>query len=115
MQDNTIQVAEKRPTGPSPTGPQLAFAACVLASFATLAVSTTMLPRDLALPLTSTLLFVLAGLVAIAGWSGGRASEHGPVTYQDVAGALTFIGTFAASLIDPDQMVRVVEGTYRQN
>jgi hypothetical protein len=115
MQDNTIQMAEKRPTGPSPTGPQLAFAASVLISFAALAASMTMLPKDLALPLTSTLLFVLAGLIAIVGWRGERASEHGPVTYRDVAGALTFIGTFAASLIDPDQMLRVVEGTYRQN
>lgn len=115
MHNNTIQMAEKRPTGPSPTGPQLAFAACVLASFAALAASTTMLPRDLALPLTSTLLFSLAGLIAIVGRSGGRASEDRSVTYRDVAGALTFIGTFAAAMIDPDQMVRVVEGTCRPN
>lgn len=115
MQDNTFRMAGKRQAGASVTGPLLAFAACVLTAFATLTASATLLPRDLALPLTSTLLFFLAGLVAIVGWRGGPASERGPVSYRDVAGALTFIGTFAASLIDPDQMIRVVEGTYRQN
>jgi hypothetical protein len=115
MQDNTIQMMEKGRAAPSARGPQLAFAASVLISFAALAAPATVLPRDLALPLTSTLLFALAGLIAMIGWRSGHASEPGSVTYRDVAGALTFIGTFAAALIDPDQMVRVVEGAYRQN
>src|ERR671937_747687 len=103
MQDNTIQMAEKGRIGPSALGPRLAFAASVLTSFAALAAPATVLPRDLALPLTATALFALAGLIAIVGWRGGHGCDHGPVTYRDVAGALTLIGTFAASLIDPDQ------------
>jgi hypothetical protein len=73
------------------------------------------LSRDLALPLTSTFLFFVAGLTAIAAWKEGRASDAGPVTYRDVAGALAFIGTFAASLMDPEQMVRVFDGTGRND
>ena len=98
-------------------GPQVAFAASVVAAFAVLAVATLTLPGDLALPLTSTLLFVLAGLVALIGWSGrvaDRDDARAPVTYLDVAGALTLIGIFAAALVDPDQMVRIVAGTYRE-
>jgi hypothetical protein len=102
-------------TGRAGVGPQLAFAASVLMSFAAFATSIALLPRDLALPLTSTSFFVLAGAIAIIGWSRRQASEPRQVTYLDVAGALTLIGTFAASLMDPDQMVRVVEGTYREN
>jgi hypothetical protein len=37
------------------------------------------------------------------------------VTYADVAGALTLIGLCAAATIDPDQMVRLVEGGRAEN
>jgi len=115
MQNNTIQIAEKGQASPSTFGPRLAFAISVLIAFAALAAPTTIVPSDLARPLASTLLFTLAGLIAIVGWRGGHEGDQGPLTYRDVAGALTLIGTFAASLIDPDQMVRVAEGAYRQN
>jgi peptidoglycan/LPS O-acetylase OafA/YrhL len=112
-----------RRSGPWMLGPPVTFAVVLLIAFAVLVVSTTMLPSDLVFPLTSTLLFVLAGLVALVAWSRGRPSEQVPgndqatpqVTYWDVAGALTFIGICAASLIDPDQMVRLMEGTHREN
>jgi peptidoglycan/LPS O-acetylase OafA/YrhL len=104
-------------------GPPVTFAVVLLIAFAVLVVSTTMLPSDLVFPLTSTLLFVLAGLVALVAWSRGRPSEQAQandqavpqVTYWDVAGALTFIGICAASLIDSDQVVRLIEGTHREN
>jgi hypothetical protein len=112
-----------RRSSPWMLGPQVTFAVVLLIAFAVLEVSTTMLPSDFVVPLTSTLLFVLAGLVALVAWSRGRPSEQAPgndqatlqVTYWDVAGALTFIGICAASLIDPDQMVRLMEGTQSEN
>ena len=85
-----------RRSGPWMLGPPVTFAVVLLIAFAVLVVSTTMLPSDLVFPLTSTLLFVLAGLVALVAWSRGRPSEQAPgtdqatpqVTYWDVAGAL---------------------------
>ena len=103
-----------RPLGIWPGGPPATFAGCVLAAFATLAVCWLTLPRDFALPFVATLLFALAAVVAFAGWSQRPAGRQDAVTYLDVAGALTLIGIFAASLVDPDQMVRIVAGTYRE-
>lgn len=88
-------------------GPQAAFVAAVLVACAPLAMSWRFLSPDLALPLTSTLLFVLAALIALVGWNRGPASRDG-ITYRDVAGALTFIAIFAATLMDQDQVVRIV-------
>lgn len=112
-----------RRSDPWTLGPQVAFAVAVLIAFTVLAISATTLPSDFVFPLTSTLLFVLAGLVALVAWSRGRPSEQAQandqaaphVTYWDVAGALTFIGICAASLIDSDQVVRLMEGTHREN
>jgi len=73
-----------------------------------LAMSWRFLSPDLALPLTSTLLFVLAALIALVGWNRGPASDRNSITYRDVAGALTLIGIFAATLMDQDQMARIV-------
>lgn len=108
-----------RRSAPWKLGPQVTFAVAVLIAFAVLAISTTTLPSDFVFPLTSTLLFILAGVVALVAWSRGRLSEQAQandqVTYWDVAGALTFIGICAAALIDSDQMMRLMEGTHREN
>src|SRR5262245_5261744 len=101
-------------------GPPAAFAAAVLIAFIPLAMSWLTMPRDLAMLLTSMVLFVLAGVIALVGWRSGRPGRHRPaerdaVTYLDVAGALTFIGIFAASQVDPDQMVRMVAAAYRED
>jgi high-affinity Fe2+/Pb2+ permease len=108
-----------RRSAPGTHGPQITFAVAVLIAFAVLAISTTMLPSDFVFPFTSTLLFVLAGLVALVAWSrehpSAQAQANDQVTYWDVAGALTFIGICAAALIDSDQMVRLMEGTHREN
>jgi uncharacterized membrane protein YfcA len=96
-------------------GPLVGFAAGVLATFALLGLSPAMLPRDLVLPSASVLLLVLAGLFSLVAWSRGRRAERAAqVTYWDVAGALAFIGICAGALVDPDQMVRLVEGARRQ-
>ena len=93
--------------GAASAGPQAAFAAALLIAFAPLALSRLVLPPDLALPLASTLLLVLAAPIAFVGRKRGRAAGRDSITYLDVAGALTFIGIFAATLMDPDQMVRI--------
>jgi hypothetical protein len=102
-------------TGPWTRGPEVTFAAAVLTVFAALAVCTTTLPSDLVLPVISTLFFVLACLVALVATRWELASEQGKLTYWDVAGALTFIGICVASQVDPDQMVRLVEGAHREH
>jgi hypothetical protein len=94
-------------------GPPLIFAAAVLMASAPLAVSATMLPRDLAFAVSSGLLFVLAASVALFAVSRGRSRAGTDVTYWDVAGALILLGVCAAALVDPDHMVRLIEGAQR--
>src|SRR5262245_434489 len=124
MQHNTIpRGQEDRRTGapmPSPSqnlaarhaaasvGPPAAFVTALLIAFAPLALSRLVLPHDLALPLA------LAAPIALVGWKRGRPAGRDSITYRDVAGALTFIGIFAATLMDPDQMVRIV-GAQRED
>jgi uncharacterized membrane protein YhaH (DUF805 family) len=102
-------------TGPWARGPEVTFAAAVLIVVTALAACWRTLPSDLVLPVISTLLFVLASLVALAALCWERASQRSETTYWDVAGALTFIGVCVASQIDPDQMVRLVEGAPREH
>jgi hypothetical protein len=99
--------------GPWLGGPELVFAATLLIAFVAMAVGTKVLTSDLVLPATSTLFFVLAGLVALIAACGRRTTEQAPVTYWDVAGALTMFGICVASQIDPDEMARLVTGTRR--
>ena len=98
-------------------GPKIAFATAVLVAFALPAAYA--LPRDLVLPAISILLFLSAGLVALFASSDGRLFEQvhatSQPTYWDVAGALTLIGICAAATVDPDQVVRLVEGVHRNN
>ena len=98
---------------PGAVGPWVAFAAAVLAAVAALAVATRMLPQDAVWPAVSTLLFAFAALVALVAWRIGQPSEREALSYWDVAGALTLIGICAGALVDPDQLVRLVEGTHR--
>jgi hypothetical protein len=97
------------------SGPPLVFAATVLTAFAALAVSTAALPRDLVLPLISSLFLAAAALVALLAWLRERAPDPARLTYWDVAGALTLIGICAAALVDPDQLVRLVQGPAREH
>ncbi len=89
-------------------GPPVTFAATVLATFAALVAATALLPGGLVMPAISTLFYVFAALVALVAWLLRQSSEHGTVSYWDVAGALTLCGIFAGILIDPDQLLRLV-------
>ena len=62
------------------------------------------------MPLVSTLLLALAAAFGAAAWWRGWM-DPGGVTYRDVAGALTLIGLCAAATIEPDQMLRIVQGS----
>lgn len=66
------------------------------------------LPPPLVLPAVATLAIVAATLVAAIAWvTAQRAST--PLTYWDVAGALTFVGVFAALLSDPELALPLLE------
>ena len=106
-------VARSRRAGAS--GPPIVFTATVLIAFSALAVSTAALPRDLVLPLISTLFLVAAALVALLAWLRERAIDPVRLSYWDVAGALTLIGICAGTLVDPDQLVRLVQGPGREH
>jgi hypothetical protein len=96
-------------------GPPLAFSAAVLLASAPLAASATMPSTDLAFAVSSALLFVLAALVALFAWGRGSAGAGSEVTYRDVAGALILLGACAAALVEPDQLVRLVESAQRDH
>ena len=89
-------------------GPELAFAGATLAGFAAWAASSVTLPPGLIMPAVATVFLAFAAALAMVAWR--REVDPDQVTYADVAGALTLIGICAAATIDPDQLVRLVEG-----
>jgi hypothetical protein len=96
-----------------PLRPQVTGAAVVLAAAAALAMCAATLPHDFVLPAMTMLFFILAAVVALVASNADRAEEAG-LTHSDIAGLLTFIGICAASQVDPDQMLRLVEGANRE-
>jgi hypothetical protein len=100
---------------PSARGPEIAFAVTLLLAGAAMTVSMQTLPGDFVLPVVSTLFFVLACVVALVATLSARAAEPSRLTYWDVAGALTLFGICVASQVEPDQMVRLIEGTHREH
>jgi hypothetical protein len=89
-------------------GPQLGFAAAMIAGAAAWMTAQVTLPPDAVMPMVSTLLLVLAGTFALVAWRHGPMNP-GSVTYRDVAGALTLIGLCAAATVDSDQMMRLAQ------
>ena len=66
------------------------------------------LPPGLIMSAVATVFLAFAAALAMVAWR--REVDPDQVTYTDVAGALTLIGVCAAATIDPDQLVRLVEG-----
>ena len=89
-------------------GPQLTFLASILLTAAVLAVAVT-LAKDLALPIITALLFGLAALICLLAWRSSSGPQNS-VSYWDVAGALVLIGAFAGTMLDPEQVVRLLDG-----
>ncbi len=93
---------------PNRADPRLLFVGALVLTVNTSAIAARTLPEGWAIPLGATLLFVLAGAMALLAW---RRRESNPlqVNCWDVAGALTLIGICAAATIEPEQLVSLVE------
>ena len=102
----------KRQTRQAGRGPLVAFLGAVLAAFVLLAMAGRILPADLAAPAAVTLLFGLAAVAAVAARRPPQPMRMHP-SYWDVAGALVLIGIALSALIEPEQMVRLVENDSR--
>jgi hypothetical protein len=95
-------------------GPATIFVATVLLAFTALILATMTFPKDAALAVVSSIFFAVAALIALPAWRSGRPDEHA-LSYWDVAGALTLFGICAATLMDSDQLVRLIESQRHAN
>lgn len=95
-----------------PSGPAVAFTVSILLIFASLATAVRALPQEPLVPAVVTLSFALAGLAALIGWCTRQNSKAEHLTYWDVAGALAFIGIGLSVLVEPEQIVRLVNGAH---
>ncbi len=93
-------------------GPCVAFLATVALTGAFIFAG--LIPDNLLMPAAATLLFVLATMIALVAWIR-RSTDEYEVTYWDVAGAITLIGICTATLVEPDQLVRLVVGAHGKN
>ena len=101
-------------TDPLGIGPQVGFAAATFAGFAAWSGLIVSVPNVWIMPVLATIFLAFAACFAAIAWCN-RGEDPARVTYADVAGALTLIGLFAASTIDPDQLVRIVAGRNTAN
>jgi hypothetical protein len=98
---------------PKRADPRLLFGAALTLTIVVSAISSRLLPAGWTTPLAATLLFMLAGAIALLAWRRREGSaQH--VNCWDVAGALTLIGICAAATIDPEQLVQLVESGHAQ-
>jgi hypothetical protein len=95
--------AEAARTG---AGPELTFAASMLACVAAWGAMHHTLEAALIRPAVTTLIFALAAVLAIAFWR--RKPNPNKVTYTDVAGALTLTGICMAATIDPHEFIQIM-------
>ena len=96
-------------------GPSLVFGTALLAAVSAFAAAQTWMPADMVLPAISALFFAMATLAAAASWAAGRTSRQAQPSYWDVAGALTLFGICVGAMVEPEQLVRLVEGTHRND
>ena len=90
------------------SGPQAGFLCATLIGFGAGGFSRATLPPDVVMPIVATIFLLLAAALAFFAWCRPPL-DPSQVTYFDAAGALMLIGCFAATTIDPDQLVRLVE------
>jgi hypothetical protein len=88
--------------------PQIGFSAATFSGAAAWSGLFVTISADLLMPAIASLFLAFAAGFALVAWRH-RGEDPTRVTYADVAGALTLIGLFAASTIDPDQLVRLVK------
>ncbi|HEY0440792.1 MAG TPA: hypothetical protein VGD36_12015 [Xanthobacteraceae bacterium] len=94
-------------------GPQLVFLLALGLAAAAAMTAANVLPNGFVLPVVCTLLFAAAGIIALLAWRS-RAAASQP-SYWDVAGALTLIGVCASALLEPEQVVALVDLAPRRN
>jgi hypothetical protein len=97
-----------RRNDPLGIGPQVGFAAATFAGFAAWSGLIVSVPGPWIMPVLATMFLAFAACFAAVAWRHRNNEDPTRVTYADVAGALTLIGLFAASTVDPDQLVRIV-------
>ena len=107
MTDPAKRWGQSKPA--TPFGPAITFGLLVTMTMGLMAIAPAIMPRDFAMPMVSTMFLLFASIVALASWRIGQ-TQHGVLSYGDVAGALTLFGIFAGILIEPEQLVRLVEG-----
>jgi len=90
-------------------GPRLlAAAVAVVGTLATGTIAWTA-PSPLVLPIISVMAVIAAATAAAIAWLTAQRLIAAGVTYWDIAGALTFIGIFAALLSDAGQVLPLLE------
>ena len=94
--------------------PRLLFGAALTLTLVSCAIAARLLPPGWAIPLGVTVIFALAGGMALLAWRR-RDNDRDQINCWDVAGALTLIGVCAAATIDPEQIVHLVESGHAQN
>jgi drug/metabolite transporter (DMT)-like permease len=99
------------PPARSTTGPTIALTGALAAAVVFAAVMQPSLAREALVPLTVSLIFVLAAGLALFAWL--KPVPRRQFTYWDAAGVLTFIGICAAAAIEPEQMMQLVAGAER--
>ena len=90
------------------TGPGVLSAIVALAGTAASCTLVWALPPPLVLPAVGVLAIVAATAVAAIAWLTAQRMSA-TVNYWDIAGALTFIGIFAALLSDPELALPLFE------
>ena len=92
------------------TGPRIVFAASIIVVIAFAAITHYALPREVLLPATVTFIFVVGAAIALC-------ASRGPVppqfTYWEAAGLLTAIGIVASIMVEPEDLVRLVDADRR--
>jgi hypothetical protein len=107
----SLPVKEIRLRGkPKRADPRLLFGAALVLTVSGAAAAARVLPEGWMIPLGATLLFALAGAMALLAWRR-RDSDPQQVNCWDVAGALTLIGICAAATIEPEQLVSLVDSS----
>jgi len=104
----------RQSSDPLGIGPQVGFAAATFSAFAAWSGLIVTIPPVLVMPAIATLLLLFAAAFGVIAWRF-RGEDPERVTYADVAGALTLIGLFATSTLDPDQVTRAVMGLRTEN
>lgn len=90
-------------------GPKLVAAIVAIAGMLASGAVAWTAPSPLVLPIVSVMAVCAAGAAAVMAWMTAQRLAATSITYWDIAGALTFIGIFAALLSDAGQVLPLLE------